>query len=321
MTRSALIFGITGQDGSFLAKSLLNKNYDVFGVSRSKQPNRVNHKLVKIEHEIDIRSINLSDIKEIGSLIEKLSPNEIYNLAGQSSVGISFLRPLQTLESIVDLTRNILESSRELDYDGNLFFAGSGEIFGETKNKATRDSKINPKSPYAVGKYASMLLVKLYRDSFGLNSKTGILFNHESFLRGENFVTHKLMQGAIECCLNKNKKIKLGNLSICRDWGCAEEYVEAMQLINRNSINTDHVICTGIGTSLKTIVQLIFECLGLNWEDHVIIDETLFRESDVAISIGSPDPLLKELGWKATKDVKNIYESIIHRYLKLRSVK
>ena len=319
MTRRALIFGITGQDGSFLAKSLLKKNYDVFGVSRSNKPNRVNHKLINIEREIDIRSINSSDIREISSLIEKLSPNEIYNLAGQSSVGISFLRPLPTLESIVDLTRNILESSRRLNYDGNLFFAGSGEIFGETKIKATLESKRHPKSPYAVGKYESMLLVNLYRDYFGLNSKTGILFNHESFLRGENFVTHKLIKGAIECSLNKNKKIKLGNLSIYRDWGCAEEYVEAIQLINRNVLNTDHIICTGTGTSLVKIVQLIFDYLGLNWEDHVIIDKTLFRVSDVETSIGNPDPLLKELGWQASKDVKTIFESIIHKYLKSRS--
>ena len=239
-------------------------------------------------------------------------------MTGQSSVGLSFLQPLTTLESIVDITRNILESSRRLNFDGKLFFAGSGEIFGETVIHATKDSKADPKSPYAVGKYESMLLVKLYRDYFGLNCKTGILFNHESSLRSKNFFTSKLINGAIDCSLEKSKKLKLGNLSIHRDWGCAEEYVEAMQLINNNSLNTDHIICTGVETSLETIVELVFSYLDLNWKEHVIIDEKLFRSSDVKRSFGNPEPLLKDLGWKSTKKIKKIFESIVQSYLKLR---
>ena len=145
MSKRALVFGCTGQDGSYLAKSLLNKNYEVHGISRSKKPNKINHKKLDIQDQLDIHSINVFNITEIINLINKLNPNEIYNLAGQSSVGLSFLKPYTTLKSIVDITRNILEASRELKYDGNLFFAGSGEIYGETLNKATKDSKIDLK--------------------------------------------------------------------------------------------------------------------------------------------------------------------------------
>ena len=316
MTKRALVLGCTGQDGSFLTQSLLKKNYEVYGISRSKKPNRTNHKVLNIENQFKISCVNLFDLKEVTRAIEAIHPQEIYNLAGQSSVGLSFSNPLKTLESIVDITRNILESSRRLNFDGKLFFAGSGEIFGETVIHATRDSKIDPKSPYAVGKYESMLLVKLYRECFGLNSKTGILFNHESFLRNKNFFTSKLICGAIECSMDKSKKIELGNLSIYRDWGCAEEYVEAMQLVNKNPQNTDHIICTGVETSLQSIVELVFSYLDLNWRDHVIINKKLFRSSDVKKSFGNPKPILKELGWHSTKSVSNIFESIIDSNLK-----
>ena len=320
MTKRALVLGCTGQDGSFLTQSLLNKNYDVYGISRSKNPDRRNHKVLDIEKKFKLSCVNLFDLEEVTEFIEDIHPNEIYNLTCQSSVGLSFVKPLTTLRSIVDITRNILESSRRLNFDGKLFFAGSGEVFGETTIPATINSQKDPKSPYAVGKYESMLLVKLYRDCFGLKSKTGILFNHESFLRGKNFFTSKLISGAIECSLDKSKKLKLGNLSLYRDWGCAKEYVEAMQLVNNNPLSTDHIICTGVETSLQTIVEIVFSYFDLDWKNHVIIDKKLFRSSDVKRSCGNPELLFNDLGWKSTKNVEKIYESIIEFILGTKEV-
>ena len=316
MAGRALIFGCTGQDGSYLAKSLLEKNFSLAGISRTCHMHVpvANHQELNIDKDINIIQVKEVTVQETIHLLEKFYPEEIYYLAGQSSVGLSFQTPLKTIVSIVDGTRNILEASRLIGFKGKIFFAGSGEIYGNTIKAANLDSQNSPKSPYAVAKLESMFLVKLYREVYQINCKTGVLFNHESKLRNKNFFMHKLINGAIECTLNKNKKIKLGNLKIQRDWGAAEEYVEAMQVINRSRQNHDHIICTGFLTSLEEIVEKVFYFLNLDWKEHIIIDTNLFRHSDVEKSFGDPSPLYKELKWKATHNLDSLLMSLINSY-------
>ncbi len=196
MTSCALVTGCTGQDGSYLSKSLIEKGYRVIGVSRHQKPNLINHKKLLISNGIEIIQDFLNSVNSFKRLLEKYSPDEIYHLSAQSSVGLSFQEPIKTYQSIVSSTNTILESCRELNYTGNIFFSGSSEIFGETKKGATSNSNVNPQSPYGFAKYQSMLMANMYRKIYNLSTVTGILFNHESPLRGKDFVTHKIINDA-----------------------------------------------------------------------------------------------------------------------------
>ena len=237
-------------------------------------------------------------------------------MAGQSSVGKSFLIPKETAESIIDGTLNILEVARYLNFRGKIFFAGSGEMFGSTEVAADINYPQKPVSPYGICKQTSFNLVKFYRENFNLNCVTGVLFNHESHLRNENFVTQKIISGAISAQKNKNHKLKLGNIDIRRDWGWAEEYVEAMQILLKNTDNQDHVICTGKLTSLLEFIDITFNKLNLNWEDHVIIDESLKRKNEIPKSFGNPNPLEKILKWKAKSNIDEIITKLLEHKMK-----
>ena len=314
--KTALVLGAKGQDGALICKSLLQKNYEVIGLSKQNSSSSQALQKLGVEKEIDLQVGDIKDETIIKNLISKHQPQEIYNLAGQSSVGKSFLEPKETAESIINGTLNILEISRKLEFEGKIFFAGSGEIFGSTEVPANINHPQNPISPYAFSKQTSLHLVKFYRENFNLNCITGVLFNHESNLRNENFVTHKIIEGAIKAKKNKNHKLKLGNINVKRDWGWAEEYVEAMQNLLKYGDNQDHIICTGKLTSLQEFINITYSKFNLNWEDHICVDKSLKRKNEISKSFGDPEPLEKKINWRAEIKIDEIITKLLEQKIK-----
>ncbi len=313
MSKTALVFGSNGQDGSFICKSLLEKKYKVIGVSKSKNKISTNHALLGIQENIVYEATNINDYKKVTEIIENYQPDEIYNLAAQSSVGQSFSSPKETIEGIVNGTLNLLETSRRIGYSGRVFFAGSSEMFGNTETGADINHKHHPKSPYAIGKQTSFNLVKLYREIYNVKCMTGVLFNHESSLRPKTFVTQKIINAAKNISKGNINILKLGNLNVIRDWGWAPEYVEAIQLIAKAKVIKDQVICTGEANSLKKFVEKVFTAYNLNCEEHIEIDKSLFRPSEIEQNYGNPEPLFKDLRWKAKESLNSIIEKLIER--------
>jgi GDPmannose 4,6-dehydratase len=301
MGRKALICGISGQDGSYLSKLLLEKGYEVHGTSRDAQITSFkNLKHLGIKEQITFHSMALNDFRSVLQVLAKIQPDEIYNLAGQSSVGLSFDQPVETLESISMGTLNLLEAMRFIDAPIKIYNAGSSECFGNTHEEpANEETPFRPRSPYAVAKATAYWEVANYRDAYNLFSCTGILFNHESSLRPERFVTQKIVRSAQRIASGSKEKLNLGNITIARDWGWAPEYVEAMWLILQQEKPQDFVIATGETNSLEEFVSAAFDTLGLNWQDHVITDPSLVRPSEIMVSIGDPRRAERILGWKA----------------------
>ena len=309
-----IVFGATGQDGILLCNSLLKQNLQVHAFTRSDSHNMSFLSKINVDSNFRISSINLNSQSKIMETIAEIMPDEVYNLAAQSSVGKSFELPNETMQSIAMLSSYILESAKLLNSKARFFFAGSSEMFGNTYLPANVSSPRKPLSPYAIAKDASFNLVKLYRDTYNLNCVTGILFNHESPYRAAEFVTHKIINAAIACVNSSSLKLRLGNLQIYRDWGWAEEYVEAIQLITRADPLKDHIICTGRSVKLEYFVEQVFCLLNLNWQDHVLLDSSLYRPTDIIISSGSPLELNDLLGWSASADVDDVIERLIASY-------
>ena len=309
----ALILGCSGQDGSLLSHSLLTKGYKVIGVTRSNNTEFKNHKKLGIQKDIEIKKCDISNLLSISKIIKECNPDKIFNLAAQSSVGKSILNPIDTVQGIVSGTLNILEASRKNNFSGRIFFAGSSEIFGNTEIGADIKHIQNPINPYGIGKQASFNLVKFYRDIHNIKCVTGVLFNHESPLRNKDFVTQKIINGArLIKNGNKNVKLKLGNIKAIRDWGWAPEYIDAIQIITDAKKLNDHVICTGQGHSLEVFIEKVFSFYNLNWEEHVEIDKSLFRPNEIKKSFGDPEPLFKELNWKASSNLDTIVKKLIN---------
>ena len=314
--RVALICGVSGQDGSYLAKLLLNKGYEVFGTSRDAQGSSFgNLKKLGIADRIKYFSMVPEDFRSVLMALRKSNPDEIYYLAGQSSVGLSFEQPAETIQSITMGTLNILEGCRMIDKKIKIYHAGSGECFGDTNGKpATESTPFYPMSPYAVAKTSAYWLVNNYRDAYGLFACTGILFNHESPLRPERFVTQKIIHSVKRISEGNQDKLSLGRLDISRDWGWAPEYVEAMWLMLQQDKPQDFVIATGTTITLEEFVKAAFDQAGLNWKDHVVQDPSLFRPTDLAIGRADPSKAFKEFGWKASTTginvVQKMYQSI-----------
>lgn len=311
MTRVALVFGCTGQDGALLSRSLLRQGMSVIGVSRSSNPNLATHRRLSIQGELEITTADLCDFREILELFLRHRPDEVYNLAAQSSVGLSFRQPVDTFNSIINGTINLLEVSRFADYKGCLYFAGSSEIFGNTFSPANLSTPRQPLSPYAIAKDASLNTVQVYRQAYGLRCVTGILFNHESPYRSPTFVTRKIVEGALRCQKDSAFTLQLGDLSVARDWGWAEEYVEAMQLILRAPDLVDHVICTGRMVTLEYFVERVFSELGMFWCDRVELESSLRRPSEILYSVGDPEPMALAHGWRAQRDVDHVIQLLI----------
>tara|TARA_Y100000994_G_scaffold246462_1_gene249830 strand:+ start:696 stop:1574 length:879 start_codon:yes stop_codon:yes gene_type:complete len=287
----------------------------VYGSHRKTDKNSLNLNKLGIEAKIKLMTVDIQKYNDVVEAIDYSSADEIYCLAAQSSVGNSFKNPLDTIKSNTLGTLNILEACRALNYQGRIFFAGSSEIFGHQVSPIDLESKMNPKSPYAISKHASQNLVTLYRESYDLKAITGILFNHESQYRDQRFITQKIIMGAIRSHYDKNYTLKIGNINIERDWGWAEEYVEAMQLITRANQVRDYIVCTGKKTSLKDFIEKVYDKLNLDWQEHVVVDKNLFRPNDIKVSWGNPDQLFNDLGWKATIFIDEIIDKLIEAKL------
>ena len=297
--RRALICGVSGQDGSYLAQLLLNKGYEVWGSSRDAQISSFSglHQL-GIFDQVKTISMSLIDFRSVLQGISKVQPHEIYNLAGQSSVGLSFEQPVETAESITNGVLNLLEAIRFLDKGIRFYNAGSSECFGDTGGYfADEETPMRPKSPYAIAKAAATWQVTLYREAYGLLASTGILFNHESPLRPARFVTKKIVSTACRISLGSKENLQLGNIDIRRDWGWAPEYVDAMWRMLTQDDPQDFVIATGVALSLREFLEAAFDCVGLNWERHVMINTDLIRPSDPLEIKGLPLKAAKFLSW------------------------
>lgn len=303
--KTALICGVSGQDGGYLAKLLLAKGYRVFGTSRDAQISTFgNLERLGIRNSVETISMALNDFRSVLHGISKVRPAEVYNLSGQSSVGLSFEQPVETMESISLGTLNVLEAIRFLRHDTRFYNAGSSECFGDTGGVPANESTLfSPRSPYAVAKAAAHWMVANYRDAYGLFACTGILFNHESPLRPGRFVTKKICDVASRIAKGSGERLALGNTQIVRDWGWAPEYVEAMWRMLQAESPEDYVIATGTSVSLESFVAGAFREVGLDWRDHVDNRQDLFRPSEIMASRADPAKALAKLGWRAERDV------------------
>ena len=310
MSKKALIIGITGQDGAYLAKHLLAKGYEVTGSSRDVMASSFNNlNFLGIRSQVRLISVSINDFRSVFNAIQTADPDEIYNLAGQTSVGLSFDQPVEAIESIAIGTLNILEVIRLLNKAVRFYNAGSSECFGDTGDiPANEQTPFAPRSPYAVAKSTAKWLINSYRESYGLYACTGILFNHESPLRPERFVTQKIIAGAAKIKAGQLDKLQLGNLDISRDWGWAPEYVEAMWLMMQLDQPDDFVIATGRKESLKYFVSKSFEYFDLDWQKYVEIEPSFFRPNEIISSVGNPEKAIHTLGWKKPTDIDGVIQ-------------
>jgi GDPmannose 4,6-dehydratase len=319
MGKKALVCGISGQDGAYLAKLLLEKGYHVYGTSRDAQMSSFSN-LVKlgIHDQVRFESMAINDFRSVLQVLTKVLPDEIYNLSGQSSVGLSFEQPVETLESITIGTLNILEVLRFLNLPVRFYNAGSSECFGDTGNLAANEmTPFSPRSPYAVAKSAAFWEVANYREAYGLYACSGLLFNHESPLRPERFVTRKIVSAACRIAKGSSERLHLGNTSIARDWGWAPEYVEAMWRMLQQESPSDFVIATGETNKLSDFVTEVFRCVGLEFQDHVESDATLLRPSEILSGRSNPAKAKQVLGWQAKYTMKDVIRMMVEAEMAL----
>ena len=311
--KKALICGVSGQDGAYLARLLHEKGYDVFGSSRDAQNNPF-EKLdaLGIRDQIQLVSMNLGDFRSVWQALSKIEPDEIYNLAGMSAVGFSFEYPVEAMESIGVGTLNLLEAIRISQQDIRLYCAGSGECFGDTGDEAAVETTpFHPCSPYGVAKSAAFWQTVSYRDAYGLHACTGILFNHESPLRPERFVTRKIVKAACKIASGSEDKIHLGNISVKRDWGWAPEYVEAMWLMLQQDQADDFVIATGQNDTLEQFAITVFGLLDLDFNQYHVSDPNLYRPADIAANKGNPEKAAAKLGWRPQTFMQGMAEKLV----------
>ncbi len=313
MNNTALICGISGQDGSWLAQLLLKKGYEVWGTSRDAQGNGFTNLVrLRICDRVKLLSMVPEDFRSVFMAIKKSKPSEVYFLAGQSSVGLSFEQPAETMQSISLGTLNILEACRMVDFPVKLYHAGSSECFGDTGGMAANEkTHFHPRSPYAVAKASAFWLVDNYREAYGLFTCSGILFNHESPLRPERFVTQKIISTVRRIANGSNEKLQLGRLDIARDWGWAPEYVEAMWLMLQQDIPDDYVIATGQTNTLESFVSAAFASYNLDWREYVEQNPEYFRPTDLLISRADTGKAKAKLGWHACLGLNEVIAGMI----------
>ncbi len=306
MTATALIFGVSGQDGAYLAQLLLAKGYRVHGTSRDAEIATFGSlSALGVRDQVTTHSAVPTDFRSVLQAIDRSTPDEIYNLSGQSSVGLSFLEPVETLQSISVGTLNMLEAIRFLHRPIRFYNAASSECFGNADG-ADESVAFRPVSPYGVAKAAAFWEVANYRDSYGLFACNGVLFNHESPLRPERFVTAKVVAAAARIAAGSPETVTLGDISVSRDWGWAPEYVDAMWRMLQQPAPDDYVVATGTSHSLETFVATAFAFFDLDWHDHVRLDPGQRRPSDLSVSRGNPAKAARDLDWRATTTMPDL---------------
>ena len=310
--RRALVCGVGGQDGAYLAKLLLSKGYDVVGTSRdANMLNRAGLHSLNIVDQVRVVSMANNDFRSVLQTLSRVDADEVYNLAGQTSVGLSFEQPVEAIESIATGTLNLLEAIRFTGRPTRFYNAGSSECFGDTGTSiANEETAFHPRSPYAVAKVCAHNLVANYRQAYDMFACTGILFNHESPLRPVRFVTQKIVHAACRIASRPGEVLRLGNLDVHRDWGWAPDYVVAMWLMLQRDEPQDYVIATGKTVSLAYFVEKAFSYFDLDWRAHVQTDVSLLRPSDIAFGAGDPSRAASTLGWTAVFKVDDVINAM-----------
>jgi len=311
--KKALITGVTGQDGSYLAELLLSKGYEVHGVvRRSSTENfeRISH----ITHQVTLHQADLLDQSSLTEVVAAVRPVEVYNLAAQSFVPTSWKQPVLTTEYTATGVTRVLEAIRQVDPKGIRFYqASSSEMFGKVQDvPQTERTSFYPRSPYGVAKVYGHWITVNYRESYGMYAVSGILFNHESERRGKEFVTRKVTDGVARIKLGLAKELRLGNLTAKRDWGFAGDYVKAMWLMLQQNTPDDYVIATGETHSVGELVEIAFNCVGLDWKKFVVEDPTLIRPAEVDLLIGDASKAERQLGWKRELSFPDLVKRMVN---------
>jgi GDPmannose 4,6-dehydratase len=321
--KSAFITGITGQDGSYLAELLLSKGYEVHGLIRrssSFNTGRIDH-IYEDPHQpnpkLRLHYGDLLDGVGVTNLIREIQPDEVYNLAAQSHVMVSFTMPQYTAQVDGVGTVGILEALRASSRETRFYQASTSELFGSTPPPQNESSTFRPRSPYAAAKLMSYWATVNYREAFGIHATNGILFNHESPRRGETFVTRKITRAVAAIKNGRQKKLYLGNLDAVRDWGYAKEYVESMWLMLQQEESSDYVVATGVGATVRDFVEVAFSHAGLDWKEHVEVDQKYQRPTEVDALIGDPRKAEQNLNWKAKTHWKELAKLMVDADLEL----
>lgn len=315
-TKSAFITGISGQDGAYLSKLLLEKGYKIIGITRSHHEDNLEKlKRLKIADQVIMEECDLLDLSSVISLINKYKPNEIYNLAAQSSVGLSFKQPIGTISFNIVSVLNLLEAIRIIKPDVRFYQASSSEMYGKVINlPVCINTPMHPLSPYAISKASAHWIVVNYRESYGLYACNGVLFNHESFLRSNGFFVKKVLQETVKNQNNPDWVLKVGNIDIKRDFGYSPNYVEAMWLMLQTEKPDDFIICSGKSITLRSIIEHVFYKLGVSL-DKLVIDSDFMRPTDIEDIYGDNTPAKSKLGWQYDLDFYQVLDVLIEEEL------
>ena len=313
MPKTALITGITGQDGTYLADFLLKKNYRVFGlVARRSSDTFWRLREMKIADKVEIVHGDVADLSSITRALKATLPDEVYNLAAQSFVGTSWDQPVLTAQVDGIGALNVLEAIRQLSPSTRFYQASTSEMYGGAqKEMQSENTPFHPRSPYGVAKLFGHWITVNYRESFGLHASSGILFNHESPLRGIEFVTRKVTDGVARIKLGMQKELRLGNIDAKRDWGFAGDYVEAMWLMLQQEQPDDYVVATGKTTTVRDMCKVAFEYVGLDYADHVVIDPKFYRHAEVDVLLGDARKAYESLGWKPKASLEQLMRMMV----------
>jgi len=315
LMKRALVTGITGQDGAYLSQFLLGKGYEVFGVIRRSSHRGVeDHRLrwLGIEKQVTLLDGDLGDMSSLVRIMQQAPPDEIYNLAAQSFVASSWQQPLLTANITAVGVANMLEAMRCAKPDARFYQASSSEMFGRIQNPVQSEkTPFYPRSPYAVAKLFGHWLTVNYRESFGFHASSGILFNHESPLRGTEFVTRKVTSAVAAIKLGKAGEVRLGNIDAKRDWGHARDYVRAMWMMLQQDRADDYVIATGVTTTVRDMCRIAFDHVGLKMEDHLVIDPAFYRPAEVEVLLGDASKAKAALGWEPEIDLNAMIREMV----------
>jgi GDPmannose 4,6-dehydratase len=318
--KTALITGITGQDGSYLAEFLLSKNYEVHGIVRRVAIEDPEHRLWRIRHirdKVILHAASLESFPSIFNVVEKVKPDECYHLSAQSFVSYSFEDEFSTINTNINGTHHVLTAIKERAPRCRFYFAGSSEMFGNAKETPQKEeTPFHPRSSYGISKVAGFHLTQNYREAYGLYAANGILFNHESPRRGFEFVTRKITNTVAKIKLGLTKELRLGNLEAKRDWGYAGDYVKAMWLMLQQEESEDYVVASGETHSIKKFLEIAFGMVDLDWKQYVVVDEKLFRPAEVNELRGDFSKAKKKLGWEPTVSFKELIHMMIKSDIK-----